>query len=96
MKTEELIELLTGLQMQIQAEDSMAFAARKVLLAELPKLLQCESAFLCSDDVEAIHHMRVSCRRIRSAMRLMRPFYDEKKVKLLHTGIQELGKNLAL
>lgn len=96
MKTIKLIHSLKEHDVLINPKDSIQVAARKVLLAEFPLLLDCEEGCLIGEDVEAIHHMRVSCRRIRSAYDLLTPYYDQKKVFEIRNGIQRLGKNLGL
>ena len=96
MKTVKLIHSLKEHDVLINPRDSIQVAARKVLLAEFPLLLDCEGGCLVSNDVEAIHHMRVSCRRIRSAIDLLIPYYDQKKVFGVRNGIQRLGKNLGM
>ena len=94
MKTAKLMKSLIGAQVQIQADDSMTLAARKVLLAEFPLMLNCENACTRGDDMVAVHHMRVSCRRIRCALRLLRPYYEVEQVKPLRAGVRQLGRQL--
>ena len=96
MKTIKLINLLKEHDVLIYPEDSIYVAARKILLAEFPLLLDCEEGCLIGKDVEPIHHMRVSCRRIRSAIDLLIPYYDQKKVLEVRNGIQGLGKHLGM
>ena len=96
MKTIKLISLLKEHDVLIYPEDSIYVAARKILLAEFPLLLDCEEGCLIGKDAEPIHHMRVSCRRIRSAINLLSPYYDQKKVLEVRNGIQRLGKYLGM
>ena len=94
MKSAKLMASLISAQVQIRADDSMTLAARKVLLAEFLHMLDCENACLRGDDMGAVHHMRVSCRRLRSALQLLRPYYDVEQVKPLRAGVRQLGKRL--
>lgn len=96
MKTIKLINTLKEHDVQIYPEDSIYVAARKILLAESPLLLECEEGCLIGKDTESIHHMRVSCRRIRSAIDLLIPYYDQKRVLEVRNGIQRLGKHLGM
>ena len=96
MRTIKLISLLKKHDFLIHPEDSIYVAARKILLAEFPLLLDCEEGCLIGKDAESIHHMRVSCRRIRSTIDLLSPYYDQKKVLEVRTGIQRLGKYLGM
>jgi CHAD domain-containing protein len=61
--------------------DPMAEAGRKVLLTEFIKMLEVEAGSRTGEDIEDVHKMRVSIRRMRSAFRLLEAYYKPKAVK---------------
>lgn len=65
----------------IAPTDPMAEAGRKVLLTEFIKMLTVEAGSRTGEDIEHVHKMRVSIRRMRSAFRLLEPYYKTKAVK---------------
>ena len=79
----------------LHEDDTMSVAAHKVLVVEFTGLLACEGGVASGKDPEAVHHMRVSCRRIRSAIRLLWDYCDQSQVVGIRDGIQRLGRELA-
>lgn len=76
-----VIANLSGHISPIVPTDSMAEAGRKVLLTEFIKMLEVEAGSRTGADIEDVHKMRVSIRRMRSAFRLLEPYYKPKAVK---------------
>ena len=90
-------ERIATLQEKVEAvapTDTMAEAGRKVLLAELIKMLQHETGSRTGADVEDVHDMRVAIRRMRSAFRLLAPYYKAKDVSPYTKALQGLGWTL--
>jgi CHAD domain-containing protein len=58
-------------------------AARTILERHFEKLRGLETAVRAQKDVEAVHDMRVACRRTKSAFRLLRAYLPKKRVKKL-------------
>ena len=90
-------ERIVQLQAKVEAvapTDTMAEAGRKVLLAELIKMLQHEAGSRTGEDVEDVHDMRVAIRRMRSAFRLLAPYYKAKDVRPYSKALQGLGWTL--
>jgi CHAD domain-containing protein len=90
-------ERIASLQEKVDAvlpTDNMAEAGRKVLLAELIKMLQHETGSRTGADVEDVHDMRVAIRRMRSAFRLLAPYYKAKDVRPYSKALQGLGWTL--
>jgi CHAD domain-containing protein len=56
-------------------DDSMAEAARKALFFHFERMLLNEPGSREGQDIEAVHDMRVATRRMRSALRLFKPFF---------------------
>lgn len=65
----------------VVSTDSMSEAGRKVLLTEFIKLLEVEDGARTGEDIEDVHKMRVSIRKMRSAFRLLDVYYKPKAVK---------------
>ncbi len=60
----------------IVPDDPMSEAARKVLLFHFERMLFHEPGSRTGEDIESVHDMRVATRRMRSALRLCRPFFE--------------------
>lgn len=71
-------------------DDSLGDAARKIIARQFGKLRALEGAVRASDDIEAVHDMRVACRRMNSAFRLLRAYLPAKRVKKLRPALKEL------
>lgn len=61
-------------------EDPMAEAGRKALFFHFERMLYNEPISRRGEDIEGVHDMRVATRRMRSALRLFGPFFDEKAI----------------
>lgn len=61
--------------------DTMPEAGRKVLVGEFIRLLKVEGGSRTGEDIEDVHKMRVSIRRMRSAFRLLRGYYKPKTIE---------------
>ncbi len=62
----------------LSADESMAEAGRTVLLRDFIDMLNHEAGALTGEDIEDVHEMRVATRRMRSALRLLEPYYTGK------------------
>ncbi len=62
-------------------DDAMAEAGRKALYFHFERMLLFEPGSRQGEDIEAVHDMRVSTRRMRSALRLFAPFFKPKAIK---------------
>lgn len=74
----------------LAANDSMSHAARQILATQFEKLQSYETAIRADDNEDAIHDMRVACRRLNSAFRLFRAYMPKKVVNKLHPMIEPL------
>ncbi len=88
------IERITPAISPVLPTDSMAEAGRKILLAELARMLQHEAGSRTGADIEDVHNMRVAIRRMRSAMRLLKPYLKQKAVREYNTHLRALGQVL--
>ena len=73
-----LIERLRPHDRPLSPDDPMAEAGRIVLLRDFMTMLQHEEGAQSGEDIEDVHEMRVSTRRMRSALRLLEPYYTGK------------------
>lgn len=78
----------------LTAQSSMRAAARKILAHQFSKLERVESDVRAANDVEAVHDMRVACRRINSAFRLFKAYLPNKRVKKLRGVMEQLRDTL--
>src|SRR5437867_10258027 len=72
----------------------MRAAARHILDRQFSKLKHIESAVRAADDIEAVHDMRVACRRMNSALRLFKNYLPSKRVKKLRPVLEDLRDTL--
>ncbi|MBL8134061.1 MAG: CHAD domain-containing protein [Anaerolineae bacterium] len=91
---EDLIAALSGAQQPLIADDTMAEAGRKVLLGELIKMLQHEAGSRTGEDIEDVHDMRVAIRRMRSALRLLEPYFKQKAIAPYSRGLRKIAQTL--
>jgi CHAD domain-containing protein len=90
----ERIEKLSAAIQPVTADDNMAEAGRKILLAEFVKMLQHETGSRSGEDIEDVHQMRVATRRMRSLFRLLRPYYKRSAVQPYKTELRHLAWTL--
>lgn len=74
----------------LSGRSSMREAARHTLERQFSKLKHTEPGVRAADDVEAVHDMRVACRRMNSALRLFRDDIPKKRVKKLRPVLEQL------
>jgi CHAD domain-containing protein len=90
----ERVEKLKASIQPVTADDPMAEAGRKILLAEFVKMLQHETGSRSGEDVEDVHQMRVATRRMRSLFRLLQPYYKRNAVRDFKTELRHLAWTL--
>jgi CHAD domain-containing protein len=73
-----MLKLLKEHTTTVDAQDTMPEAGRKILTTEFVKMLNVEAGSRTGEDIEDVHKMRVAIRRMRSAFRLLRPYYKSK------------------
>ncbi|MFN8380094.1 MAG: CHAD domain-containing protein [Anaerolineae bacterium] len=86
-----LIEGLRPYDRPLSADDPMAEAGRIVLLRDFMTMLQHEAGALTGEDIEDVHEMRVSTRRMRSALRLLEPYYTGKTAARFRRDLGEIA-----
>jgi CHAD domain-containing protein len=78
----------------IRPTDPMAEAGRKALFYHFERMLLHEPGSRLGDDIEAVHDMRVATRRMRSAFRLFKPFFESDAVRAHRRHLRRLGNTL--
>lgn len=90
----DALEALSASLTPILPTDTITQAGRKIVQADAIRLLALEDGVRLSDDIEFVHDMRVATRRMRSALRLLGPYYRGKKVKRLLKSLRWLARLL--
>jgi CHAD domain-containing protein len=91
------LEASTALQTHVQpiaAIDTMAEAGRKLLLNDFIRMTENEAGSRSGEDIEHVHDMRVSTRRMRSALRLLEPYFKTKPVRVFRGGLKKVADAL--
>ena len=78
----------------LRAEDPMAEAGRKVMFAHFMKMLANEAGTREGADIEFLHDMRVSTRRLRAAFLIFEPFYDADAISQFNKDMRRAGRTL--
>jgi len=75
----------------IEADDTMAEAARKTFLFHFRQLLIHELGTRQGEDIEALHDMRVATRRMRVAARVFAKYLDSKATRSFKAELKRAG-----
>jgi CHAD domain-containing protein len=75
-------------------DDPMSEAGRKVLRFHFRRMLEHEPGTRLGEDIEELHDMRVATRRMRSAFRVFKPFFDPDALRPFLKGLQRTGRAL--
>ncbi len=75
-------------------DDLMSEGGRKILAFHFGKMLARQADVLESEDSEAVHQMRVATRRLRSTLRIFRPYYRQSALKPLRTALKHTAELL--
>lgn len=89
-----LIESLSSRVVPVAPDDTMAEAGRKILLADFVQLLTREAGCRSGEQIDDIHQMRVATRRLRSALRLLEPYYKGKRIRASSDNLRRLARAL--
>ena len=88
------IEKLSTAIQPVVADDNIAEAGRKILLAEFVKMLQHEEGSRTGADIEDVHDMRVATRKTRSLFRLLKPYFKSIVIKSFNGDLRHLASTL--
>jgi CHAD domain-containing protein len=86
-----LIEGLRPFDRALSADDTMAEAGRIVLLRDFITMLSHEAGAQTGEDIEDVHEMRVATRRMRSALRLLKPYFTGKTANKFRLDLGDIA-----
>ncbi len=75
-------------------DEPMSEAGRKAMYTHFLKMLANEAGTRLGEDIEALHDMRVSTRRMRAAYRIFADYYDQKILAPFNKGLRRTGAML--
>lgn len=78
----------------VDAGTPLGEAATALLLAKAEPLFDLEEAARGGADMDAVHDMRVASRRLREALRLVRPLYPDKAFRKWYRRIRRITRAL--
>jgi inorganic triphosphatase YgiF len=81
---------------RIFRRDSSRKALSSMLDSAVRQVLVNRNAVLESDDPEAAHQLRIGLRRLRSALRALRPFVDRTSLRAFERCAREIGRCIGL
>jgi len=88
------LDYLKMAALPVRADDPMAEAGRKILLADFARLLENEPGARDGQDIQPVHDMRVSTRRMRSAFRLLGDYYKSRPIRPFVEHLKKLARKL--
>ena len=75
-------------------DEAMSEAGRKAMYTHFLKMLANEAGTRLGEDIEFLHDMRVSTRRMRAAYRIFADYYDQKVLAPFNKGLRRTGAML--
>jgi len=78
----------------LSADLAFDAAGRTIVRALFDETLRAAPAVLRGDDTRAVHDMRVSIRRLRSALKTFRKTFSAKKCRALRSTTRRIGRKL--
>jgi CHAD domain-containing protein len=75
-------------------DEAMSEAGRKAMYTHFLKMLANEAGTRLGEDIEALHDMRVSTRRMRAAYRIFADYYTAKAIAPFNKGLRRTGAML--
>lgn len=78
----------------LRSDDPMSEAGRKVMWTHFMKMLANEAGTREGADIEFLHDMRVSTRRLRAAFMIFAPFYEAQAIGQFNKDMRKAGRTL--
>ncbi len=78
----------------MRADEPMSEAGRKVLYTHFLRMLANEEGTRLGENIEALHDMRVSTRRMRAAYRIFEAYFEPKAVRSFNKTLRRIGAAL--
>jgi CHAD domain-containing protein len=76
--------------------EPLSAAYLRIIQTQLERLRALEEGAHFGSDPESIHKLRVTVRRLRSALRLLRPYYAEKRLRRLRAPMDKVADALGV
>lgn len=86
------VELLS--EPGLEPDDPMSEAGRKIFHFHHQRMVYHEPGTRMGTDIESLHDMRVTTRRMRAAFRVFGPYYKPKAVAAYRKGLKRTGRAL--
>jgi len=80
----------------LDPDDPLKVSLRQILLGWMEEILSYESETIKGTDLEALHNMRISARRLRAILKIHRQFFPKKLLRRQLLEIEKLIDNLGL
>ncbi|MGA7159459.1 MAG: CHAD domain-containing protein [Bacteroidota bacterium] len=80
--------------LDLNPDESLRQCLHKIALTRFQETFSYESATMNGEDIEALHDMRVSARRLRAVLRIFRGCFSKKKLKKQDARLQSLIRSL--
>lgn len=81
-------------RIELEPNDKILDAGRKILTFHFIRMLQHEPGTRLGNDIESVHDMRVAIRRMRTATKILKPFFPKKLISPLRKGLKSTTKSL--
>lgn len=78
----------------MRSDEPMSEAGRKTMYIHFLRMLANEAGTRLGEDIEALHDMRVSTRRLRAAYRIFAVFFDPKAIGPFNKSLRRAGAAL--
>ncbi len=78
----------------VRSDDRMSEAGRKILRFHFRRMLRCEKGAREGLDIEALHDMRVATRRMRAAVKIFEPYFEEDALRPFARNLRRTGRAL--
>ena len=82
------------MELLARRQEPISVACLRIIQTQLERLRELEGDARIGADPESIHKLRVAVRRLRSAMRLLRPYYSAKKLQQLRAPLDMVAAPL--
>ncbi|MEK6276996.1 MAG: CHAD domain-containing protein [Actinomycetota bacterium] len=78
----------------LHCEEPFALAAARVVEVRADELLEHSHGVLDTDDIEAVHDMRVASRRLRAALEVFKPCFPRKRFRAALEAVKAIADAL--
>lgn len=80
--------------LDLDPDDSLKVCLRKIAQTRIQETFSYEQGAIAGEDIEALHDMRVSARRLRAVLRIFRECFPKKRFRKQDEKLQTLIRSL--